>query len=98
MKGHMTMSDSHTALEQSRTTNDDDGWNDAAAEEAGRFIRGTIMKFVDWRYYAGKQGERLRRQAARPMEKYTAGLLRPSRVGCSLHLQHVERRRPQRRE
>jgi hypothetical protein len=51
----MTMSDSHTALQQIPTTNDDDGWNDAAAEEAGRFIRGTIMKFVDWRYYAGKQ-------------------------------------------
>jgi len=42
------MSDSHTALQQIPTTN-------AAAEEAGRFIRGTIMKFVDWRYYAGKQ-------------------------------------------
>jgi hypothetical protein len=54
------MSDNHTALQhreqQALTTPaDDDGWNDAAAEEAGRLIHGTLMKFVDWRYYAGKQ-------------------------------------------
>jgi hypothetical protein len=49
------MSDNHTALQQISTTNDDDGWNDAAAEEAGRLIHGTLMKFVDWRYHAGKQ-------------------------------------------
>jgi hypothetical protein len=49
------MSDNHTALQQISTTNDDDGWNDAAAEEAGRLIHGTLMKFVDWRWYAGKQ-------------------------------------------
>jgi hypothetical protein len=53
------MSDGHTALQQQNqqalTTPADDGWNDAAAEEAGRLIHGTIMKFVDWRCYAGKQ-------------------------------------------
>jgi hypothetical protein len=48
------MSNNHTALEQITTTiPPTDGWDDAAAEEAGRIIRGTLMKFVDWRWYAG---------------------------------------------
>jgi hypothetical protein len=34
----------------------DDGWNDAAAEDEHRLIRGTLLKFRDFRWYAGKQG------------------------------------------
>jgi hypothetical protein len=50
------MSDNHTALQQITTTNlSTDGWDDAAIEEAGRIIHGSLMKFVDWRWYAGKQ-------------------------------------------
>jgi hypothetical protein len=33
----------------------DDGWNAAAAEEAERLLRGVLIKFIDWKYYAGKQ-------------------------------------------
>jgi hypothetical protein len=47
------MSDNHTALQQLTTT--DDGWDAAASEEVSRSVRGTLMKFVDWRFYAGKQ-------------------------------------------
>ena len=32
-----------------------DGWNDAAAEAAERTIRGTLLKFADWRWTAGKE-------------------------------------------
>jgi len=48
------MNNTHTALQQITMTNSD-GWDDAAAEEAGRLIRGTLLKFSDWRWYAGKQ-------------------------------------------
>jgi hypothetical protein len=34
----------------------DDGWGDAAAEGDERTIRGTLLKFADWRWTAGKEG------------------------------------------
>jgi hypothetical protein len=34
----------------------DDGWNDAATEAGERIIRGTILRFADWRWTAGKEG------------------------------------------
>src|SRR5262245_33240628 len=33
----------------------DDGWADAASEAAERTIRGTLLKFSDWKWYAGKE-------------------------------------------
>ena len=33
----------------------DDGWNDAANEAGERMIRGTILRFADWRWTAGKE-------------------------------------------
>jgi hypothetical protein len=33
-----------------------DGWDDAAAEDEDRPIRGTLLKFRDFRWYAGQQG------------------------------------------
>jgi hypothetical protein len=32
-----------------------DGWGDAAAEAGERTIRGTLLKFADWRWTAGKE-------------------------------------------
>ena len=34
----------------------DDGWGDAAAENAERVIKGTLLKFSDWRWTKGKEG------------------------------------------
>jgi hypothetical protein len=34
----------------------DDGWADAAAENAERVIKGTLLKFGDWRWTKGKEG------------------------------------------
>jgi hypothetical protein len=34
----------------------DDGWSDAAAEANERIIRGTFLKFSDWRWLKGKEG------------------------------------------
>jgi hypothetical protein len=34
-----------------------DGWNDTAAEADERLIRGTLLKFADWRWSSGKEGE-----------------------------------------
>lgn len=36
--------------------NADDGWKDAAAESAENVIKGTLLKFSDWRWTAGKEG------------------------------------------
>jgi hypothetical protein len=33
----------------------DDGWSDAAVEASERTIRGTLLKFTDWRWTAGKE-------------------------------------------
>lgn len=38
------------------TTSTSDGWDDAAAESAERVIKGTFMKFADWRWSSGKEG------------------------------------------
>jgi hypothetical protein len=32
-----------------------DGWGDAAAEASERMIRGTLLKFADWRWTTGKE-------------------------------------------
>jgi hypothetical protein len=52
------MSNNHAVMQQQRTAivpANDDGWNDAAAEAAERTIRGTLLKFADWRWTAGKE-------------------------------------------
>jgi hypothetical protein len=33
----------------------DDGWGDAAAESAERPIKGTLVKFSDWKWFKGKE-------------------------------------------
>ena len=38
------------------TIQNDDGWDDAAAENAERVIKGTLLKFSDWRWTKGKEG------------------------------------------
>jgi hypothetical protein len=43
--------------------NGGDGWNDAADEAGERAVRGTLLKFSDWNWTAGKE--------ARPIEKGT---------------------------
>jgi hypothetical protein len=59
------MSDHHTQLQvQERraalTPVTDDGWSDAANEAAERTIRGTLLKFADWRWTAGKEATPLK--------------------------------------
>lgn len=55
------MSDNHTEMqkpEQNKaltTPAGNDGWGDAAAEASERTIRGTLLKFADWRWTAGKE-------------------------------------------
>jgi hypothetical protein len=55
------MSDSHAEMqkrEQSAALTvpaGNDGWGDAATEAAERTIRGTLLKFADWRWTAGKE-------------------------------------------
>jgi hypothetical protein len=53
------MSDNHTAMQQQQQQNlavpSNDGWNDAAQEAAEQTIRGTLLKFADWRWTAGKE-------------------------------------------
>jgi hypothetical protein len=34
----------------------DDGWGDAADEASSRMIRGSLLKFADWRWTTGKEG------------------------------------------
>jgi hypothetical protein len=52
------MSDGHSLMQQRTlaTPPTNDGWGDAAAEAAERTIRGTLLKFADWRWTAGKEG------------------------------------------
>jgi hypothetical protein len=38
------------------TIQKDDGWDDAAAENAERVIKGTLLKFSEWRWTKGKEG------------------------------------------
>ena len=55
------MSDSHTEMQKPKQNETlpipagNDGWNDAASEAAERTIRGTLLKFADWRWTAGKE-------------------------------------------
>lgn len=49
------MSNNHMIMQQRATSPADDGWNDAAAEASERTIRGTLLKFADWRWTAGKE-------------------------------------------
>jgi hypothetical protein len=52
------MSDGHTLMQKQQELTvpaADDGWDDAAAEAAERTIRGTLLKFADWRWTAGKE-------------------------------------------
>src|SRR5262249_57111470 len=50
------MSDSHTEMQNPKKNKTlpipagNDGWNDAASEAAERTIRGTLLKFADWRW------------------------------------------------
>jgi hypothetical protein len=59
------MSDHHTQLQDQErraalTPVTDDGWSDAANEAAERTIRGTLLKFADWRWTAGKEAAPLK--------------------------------------
>ena len=47
----------------SYNTDSNDGWNDAAEEASERVVRGTLLKFSDWNWTAGKE--------ARTIEKGT---------------------------
>jgi hypothetical protein len=47
------MSDNHTLMMKPPAA--DDGWNDAAGEVAERSIRGSLLKFADWRWTSGKE-------------------------------------------
>src|SRR5262249_28577163 len=51
------MSDGHSLMEkqQQQLPVTNDGWNDAAKEAAERPINGTLLKFADWRWTAGKE-------------------------------------------
>jgi hypothetical protein len=51
------MSDSHNDMQRYRNQLLDDGWSDAAHEAEGRqHLRGTLLKFSDWRWIAGREG------------------------------------------
>src|SRR5215470_10242573 len=45
-----------TPTRQQLPANRDDGWTDTAAEMDSQFIRGTLLKFADWRWTKGKDG------------------------------------------
>jgi hypothetical protein len=50
------MSDNHTAIQKQQIALPaDDGWGDAAKEAGERPIRGTLLKFADWRWTMGKE-------------------------------------------
>jgi hypothetical protein len=38
------------------TFENDDGWNDAAHDANEQILRGTLLKFADWRWTAGQEG------------------------------------------
>ena len=42
----------------------DDGWGDTAAESAERVIKGTLIKFGDWRWTKGKEGTEIKEGTA----------------------------------
>jgi hypothetical protein len=50
------MSDNHSLMQQQPAAAPaNDGWGDAAAEASERMIRGTLLKFADWRWTTGKE-------------------------------------------
>jgi hypothetical protein len=50
------MSDNHSLMQQQpAAVPANDGWGDAAAEASERTIRGTLLKFADWRWTTGKE-------------------------------------------
>lgn len=49
------MSDGHSLMQQRPQLPANDGWGDAANEAAEQTIRGTLLKFADWRWTAGKE-------------------------------------------
>ena len=50
------MSDNHSLMQQQPAAAPAcDGWGDAAAEASERMIRGTLLKFADWRWTTGKE-------------------------------------------
>src|SRR4051794_2549929 len=52
------MNDDNNTLPATRapTLPTDDGWGDAATEASEQIVRGTLLKFTDWRWTAGKEG------------------------------------------
>jgi hypothetical protein len=44
-----------TTIEQHLPANSNDGWNDTAAEIDSRVIRGTLLKFADWKWSKGTE-------------------------------------------
>ena len=50
-----TASQERTSNAALTTVGGGDGWGDAAAEASERQIRGTLLKFADWRWTAGKE-------------------------------------------
>ena len=52
------MSDNHSLMQQQPAAMPaNDGWGDAAQEAGERTIRGTLLKFADWRSTAGKEAK-----------------------------------------
>jgi hypothetical protein len=50
------MSDNHSLMQQQPAAAPaNDGWDDAAQEASERTIRGTLLKFADWRWTTGKE-------------------------------------------
>jgi len=45
--------------EQQLPAASDNGWEDTASELDSQFIRGTLLKFADWRWTKGKDGDEL---------------------------------------
>jgi hypothetical protein len=46
-----------TVAQQQLPAISDDGWDDTAAEMDSQFLRGTLLKFADWRWSKGKDGD-----------------------------------------
>src|SRR5262245_33433449 len=51
------MSDNHALMQRQATLPASDGWSDAANEASENLIKGRLLKFTDWKYYAGKEAE-----------------------------------------
>jgi hypothetical protein len=49
------MSDSHEIERYKQQLPADDGWGDAAVEASERTIKGTLLKFADWHWSAGRE-------------------------------------------